>query len=457
MSPQSRLSKSAFLLAGAVLLLVGLLAGACDQMIGSSPKEVGGPSDVDGAALSYSHMPAGTTLPSPGEVPLKNGIIGSEEKAPRPKSDSSGEDSPYGCYLASDVSSDSASSRSIYLYFPEEIVEAAGTETKRTVYQVGKSAQNEWVRYASCVIPDASGARSLAQEQIVQAGEKKALQETISDSSGTGAAKGGPTSKSCITFQKVELDYCVGGPCCSETYCSYDVSYVTVCGGGGDGGGGGSEDPYPGGGGGGSDPPGGGDGENCQQRLPEPGSGCEPTDPCESDDPPVYCAWGVNDDEVCSNDPLKDMDIRATCAGVEGGRFGGRGGAHEGLDLLAEVGTELYAMNGGDVEAVNNDPDGWGDYVVIKSEGEDRFFLYAHLRTTDVEEGGSVDEGDLIGETGASGNACDTSCSCGPSHVHLEVREGDSQWYNADPQDPEDYIGADFDSTSTPISDECGN
>jgi hypothetical protein len=365
------------------------------------------------------------------------------------------------------VSSDSASSRSIYLYFPEEIVEAAGTETKRTVYQIGKSAQNKWIRYASCVIPDASGARSLAQEQIVRAGEKKALQETISDSSGTSAAKKGPTSKSCITFQKVELDYCVGGPCCSETYCSYDVSYVTVCGGGGDGDGGGSEDPYPGGGGGGSDPPGGGDGENCQQRLPEPGSECEPTDPCESDDPPSYCDSDVNENEVCSNDPLKDMDIRATgCKedgdrSVDGGRFQtDERPDHDGIDLLNDVGDPVYAAEGGTVWSVSRDKGGYGYYVIVKSDN--KFHFYTHLkeksRVNALDENGNavtVNAGVEIGETGTSGNASTDACNGGPPHVHYEVREGNS-WGSADPLDPENHLGTEFDgSTGAAVSDSC--
>ena len=197
MVPSAHLPRPASLLARAVLLLVGLFAGACGQMTGSSPGDVEGPPEVDSAALSYSHMPAGTTLPSPEEVPLENGIVGSEEETPQPKSDASGVSLRV---LASDVSSDSTSSRSIYLYFPEEIVETAGTETRRTVYQVGKSEQNEWVRYASCVIPDVSGARSLTQEQIERAGEKKALRETISDSGGTGAAKEGPQARVVIRF-----------------------------------------------------------------------------------------------------------------------------------------------------------------------------------------------------------------------------------------------------------------
>lgn len=44
------------------------------------------------------------------------------------------------------------------------------------------------------------------------------------------------------------------------------------------------------------------------------------------------------------------MEIRLTCNGVDGGRFGkdarGEGNPHWGLDLLADVGTEVIARGG---------------------------------------------------------------------------------------------------------------
>jgi len=44
-------------------------------MTGSSPEGVEGRSEADSTALSYSHMLMGTSLPSPGEVPLERGIV----------------------------------------------------------------------------------------------------------------------------------------------------------------------------------------------------------------------------------------------------------------------------------------------------------------------------------------------------------------------------------------------
>ena len=99
-------------------------------MTGSSPGGDEEPPEVGSDALSYSHMPRGTSLPSPWEVPLKNGTIAAFEETPRAKNDSSGVESPYGCYLASRPYSDSTRFRSVYLYFPSEMVEAVDNETK---------------------------------------------------------------------------------------------------------------------------------------------------------------------------------------------------------------------------------------------------------------------------------------------------------------------------------------
>jgi murein DD-endopeptidase MepM/ murein hydrolase activator NlpD len=311
-------------------------------------------------------------------------------------------------------------------------------------------------------MPDAPRAHALTHEQVVRAGETEALQETEAASNNNNSVTAEGRNKGCQTFIITELEQCVGWPCCDEWYCEYSTTIVTIC--GGSGGGGGGDDPYPDGGGGtGGDAGGSGSGE-CTIINPPPGSDCEPANPCDGTDPPSYCEIDdVNDLELCSNDPLKDMKIRAIgciaqgTRSVEGGRFQTDARpSHDGIDLLADVGTNLYAIKGGDVEAVNNDPDGWGDYVVIKAEGENQFFLYAHLSAVNVEEGDSIIKGNLIGETGTSGNASDDPCNGGPSHLHLEVLEGASQWYNADPADPENYLGTQFDDdTGTAISDSC--
>lgn len=347
------------------------------------------------------------------------------------------------------------------------MVEAVDNETRSFIWQmsVGWNGREAEARYAHCVIPAASGARDVATEQLLSVGEKNAAWSLANGNTESASAKG------CITITYRVATTCVGGGgSFPEESCETTTETVTLCGGGGgDGGSGGSENPYPGGGGG-SDPPGGGDGENCQQRLPEPGSECEPTDPCESANPPSYCDSDVNENEVCSNDPLKDMEIRPTCAGIEGGRYGeeartnaqGDPVPHWGLDLGgsdAEVGTEVSAIEGGTVVSSDAYSTDFGKYVIIRNgndENEDAWYLYAHLSKVAVEEGSSIDEEKKIGEMGKSGNAEEADCNS--VHLHLEVRKGEGSWptdAESKSRDPEKYVGTEFSSSGQPVSDEC--
>jgi murein DD-endopeptidase MepM/ murein hydrolase activator NlpD len=162
------------------------------------------------------------------------------------------------------------------------------------------------------------------------------------------------------------------------------------------------------------------------------------------------------------------MDIRATCDGVEGGRYGYTRGPnneqpHWGLDLEGEVGARVAAMRGGQVVAIEpeeNNGTGWGRYVVIQSAGnEGRFFLYSHLSSIDgqVQRGTTIDEGGKVGEIGRAEEA-----GCNKAHLHLEVREGSSTntgWIEGEGEnktkDPEKYIGTEFNTDGEPVSDKC--
>jgi murein DD-endopeptidase MepM/ murein hydrolase activator NlpD len=156
------------------------------------------------------------------------------------------------------------------------------------------------------------------------------------------------------------------------------------------------------------------------------------------------------------------MRIRSTCAGVSGGRFDGRGGDHEAIDLRADIGTDLHAITDGRVVSVGDaGNDGWGKFVIIESDifddGDPVVFVYAHLSQIGVTSGETITEGDQIGETGVSGNASDTGCVKGPAHVHIETKPvgGDEIYNTADPTDPELYLGTKFDQDGVPILDSC--
>jgi len=99
---------------------------------------------------------------------------------------------------------------------------------------------------------------------------------------------------------------------------------------------------------------------------------------------------------------------------------------HEGLDIINDVGTPVYASADGVVEMAGHSGGGYGIVVVIK-HGYGYQTLYAHLSATLVREGQHVRRGDLIAKSGRTGLVS------GP-HLHYEVR------YNGVAQNPADYF-----------------
>ena len=99
---------------------------------------------------------------------------------------------------------------------------------------------------------------------------------------------------------------------------------------------------------------------------------------------------------------------------------------HEGLDIVNDVGTPVYAAGDGVVEMAGHSGGGYGVVVVIK-HGYGYQTLYAHLSKVLVREGQRVKRGDLIAKSG------NTGLVTGP-HLHYEVR------YNGVFQNPSDYF-----------------
>ncbi len=90
------------------------------------------------------------------------------------------------------------------------------------------------------------------------------------------------------------------------------------------------------------------------------------------------------------------------------------GPTHRGIDWALPVGTPLVAAISGQVTAAGFSPDGAGNIVVIK-DGT----LYVkcfHMSAISVRVGQQVKEGDVIGASGATGNAT------GP-HLHFQVEQ----------------------------------
>lgn len=105
---------------------------------------------------------------------------------------------------------------------------------------------------------------------------------------------------------------------------------------------------------------------------------------------------------------------------------------HEGLDILADEGTNVYATADGKVSFAG-EKDSYGQSVEI-DHGNNYTTRYAHLSKVLVKNGQSIKRGELIGLVGSSGK------SMGP-HLHYEVRLKD------EPQNPVNYFFMDI----TPI------
>ncbi|HXK39632.1 MAG TPA: peptidoglycan DD-metalloendopeptidase family protein [Candidatus Paceibacterota bacterium] len=91
---------------------------------------------------------------------------------------------------------------------------------------------------------------------------------------------------------------------------------------------------------------------------------------------------------------------------------------HEGFDILAPEGAPVVSPTEAVVTRIGSGAS-TGKYVRTANPGGETF-VYMHLSGfADIEEGDVLEEGDLIGLVGDTGNA-----SGGPPHLHFEIRDG---------------------------------
>ena len=80
--------------------------------------------------------------------------------------------------------------------------------------------------------------------------------------------------------------------------------------------------------------------------------------------------------------------------------------------------TKILAAASGTVIASKNDPNGYGEFIII-DHGDGYTTTYAHLKTRLKEAGDDVEKGKVIGIMGTTGN------STGP-HLHFALKKGES-------------------------------
>ena len=107
---------------------------------------------------------------------------------------------------------------------------------------------------------------------------------------------------------------------------------------------------------------------------------------------------------------------------------------HGGTDFAAPGGTPIYAAASGYVSVAGWSTGGYGNYVVIyhgtMSDGKAYSTLYGHMSRIAAKQGTYVNQGDIIGYVGSTGNSTG-------NHLHLEVWQGKT---NAGRVNPRDYV-----------------
>ena len=107
---------------------------------------------------------------------------------------------------------------------------------------------------------------------------------------------------------------------------------------------------------------------------------------------------------------------------------------HAGTDFAAPGGTPIYAAASGYVQVAGWSSGGYGNYVIIyhgkMSDGQQYSTLYGHMKSVATSAGKYVQQGELIGYVGSTGNSTG-------NHLHLEVWKGGSK---ANAVNPRGYI-----------------
>ena len=105
-------------------------------------------------------------------------------------------------------------------------------------------------------------------------------------------------------------------------------------------------------------------------------------------------------------------------------------GFHPGIDLVSDD-DKIWSICNGVVVDSNYNKD-YGNYIVIRSDADLRYYWFCHLKEPYAVEGQRVDRYTLIGLMGATGNVTG-------KHLHLEIRNSNNKY--GDVIDPADYMG----------------
>ncbi len=142
----------------------------------------------------------------------------------------------------------------------------------------------------------------------------------------------------------------------------------------------------------------------------------------------IQCNCGNEDGNSDWHHPLDRMELRGWYGSGFSPESSDHGaapvrhsGSHDGLDLYAPIGTQVYACVTGEVHEVY-ESETYGKTINIMGtyKGTTYYFFYAHLSEVNVSAKDPVDAGNPIGKTGKTGNA--SSQEAKMNHLHFEVR-----------------------------------
>lgn len=133
--------------------------------------------------------------------------------------------------------------------------------------------------------------------------------------------------------------------------------------------------------------------------------------------------------------------------------WGMRGGQlHNGVDFAADAGTPIYAPAAGVVQPHPEDPDGYGNYIVLRSSIDGKIVdtVYGHMFDDGVlaHPGDRVSAGQLIAKVGSAGS------STGP-HLHFALHPGGLVSYD-DSVDPLPWLAGEPADAGAPPAPEAG-
>jgi murein DD-endopeptidase MepM/ murein hydrolase activator NlpD len=132
--------------------------------------------------------------------------------------------------------------------------------------------------------------------------------------------------------------------------------------------------------------------------------------------------------------PVEGIEPRFLTDTYHQARSGGR--IHMATDILAMRGTPVLAAAAGRIIKLANG--GAGGITIYIADASGRYLhYYAHLESyaPNVKEGLAVQEGDVIGFVGTTGNAPPNT-----PHLHYQVMRSDANYWNGTPIDVRGFI-----------------